>query len=150
MKAAAVALMLCASVVPASASVAPIEYGELGLAGIKLGDTPAHVVTLLGSPVRQVQDQGIYSHEFEYDGLKALFTIGAEIITSSNPGHCTPRGVCPGMSVAELEAAYGPGGRNDWKSQVAISYSAPGEGMCSLVAMTVDGKIASLQVGCQP
>ncbi|MBO9716712.1 MAG: hypothetical protein J7507_07845 [Pseudoxanthomonas sp.] len=150
MKTVAVAGMLLAASASASADVAPVEYRDLGLAGIRLGDTPVQVVTVLGTPIRQVQDQGVYSHEFDYDGLKVLFTIGAEIITSSSPDHCTLRGVCPGMTVAELEAAYGPGRKRDWQSHVAISYPVPGEGMCSLVAMASGGKIASLQVGCQP
>lgn len=80
----------------------PIARSELSLGGVALGDSPSRAREVLGAPAKRREHEGVSDIVFEYPGTQIDFsgtdTAGsAESITSSNPGYCTPAGVCPGM-----------------------------------------------------
>jgi len=140
---------------PAIACAFPAS--ELSLAGVEVGETEKNVVERLGPPNERI-DTG-EGAELHYPGL--VLTVGwleqtapgveSRVFASRAEGRsaCTPMGLCPGMSVAQAIALYGPTGPTVRETGVFLEFQPVGEN-CWLQVYAPRDIILSLAVACQP
>jgi hypothetical protein len=138
----------------AEKSALEIPTSELAIAGIAIGDTKASVLERLGTPN---SSQGVLSWiTLEYDGLTVTIDEdgGPGVVTdleSTSPQYCTPSGICPGSSFAEVINRFGPPTVADSEEGQVMEYYDPYGSACWLsikLQATGDNTIESVSIKC--
>jgi hypothetical protein len=149
--------MLLSIVGLACAADGAISDSELSLGGVALGETESNVLAMLGAPLEQSETgEGT---ALEYPGLTVFVgwleqqAPGKErrVLQLSGTGSnaCTPSGICPGMRVERVMAAYGQpvvAGRETGDFLEYYSHQSS----CWLQVGTSEGSIRSVSAVCQP
>lgn len=121
----------------AEAEASSIAPSELTIGGFERGAQPADVNRQLGQPTQI--SQGYYTR-YEYPGFTAWFDADYLVdMLSTSPEYCTPSGVCPGMTAAEVRQIYGTPTMNESEEGRFMEYYADGE-TCWL-KIRLDGEI---------
>jgi hypothetical protein len=134
-----------------------IPPSEVSLGGVEVGETEKSVVEILGAPSERVETgEGT---ELRYPGLtltvgwleQAAPGVERRVFASRAEGRsvCTPKGLCPGMAVAEAARLYGPTESKVRETGTFLEYQPVGE-HCWLQVNAPEGTILSLAVACQP
>jgi hypothetical protein len=102
--------LLSAGPVHAATPDAP-SRSELSLAGLKIGDSLAAVRKRLGPPLSTTGAPGDHDYVLVYRGLRIEMVEPGQVLMleSSDPGHCTPSGVCPGQALDAARTRWGEG-----------------------------------------
>lgn len=146
-----VALLLLIANTARSGDTSQVEHRELSLGGVAIGDTEASVLRRLGQPMRRVETGDMLDMRLDYVGLTVWLgeerSVG-EILSVSGQ-HCTPSGICPGMSLAQMKKKYGQPLAAFREDGAFMEY--PGSGASCWLQFTVDeGRIMSVRAECQP
>jgi hypothetical protein len=132
----------------ARSSVGKFSPDELSLGGIEAGASEAEVIEILGQP-DQMEQTSPFSAKFTYRGLSVSFYEDAALtIRSVSPNYCTPSGVCPGMSVAEVERIYGAPLVSDREGSRYLEYNAIEVG-CMLELELTGDEVSAIGIVCQ-
>jgi hypothetical protein len=134
-----------------------IPSSELSIGGVVSGATEASVLRLLGEPSKRVETgEGT---ELQYPGLVVMVgwlkqrAAGVQqrvvALRGTGPKTCTPRGLCPGMPVSEVNRLYGPSVPVQRESGSFLEYQPAGVS-CWLQVSAPAGTVQALAVACQP
>jgi len=155
MKSIVVIIVLFAGSAAGSASTIP--NSELSLGGVALGDSETRVLAVLGQAARQSDTgEGI---TLEYAGLTVLVgwlepsVPGKQRhvlqLNATGSNACTPSGVCPGMPVSKVVAAYGQPIKAARESGNFLEFYSD-QSSCWLQVGTSEDTIRSINAVCQP
>ena len=124
---------------------------ELSLGGVAIGDTEASVLRRLGQPVRRIDTGDFLDIQLEYDGLTVWLGEQHRVgeVLSVSERHCTPSGVCPGMSFHQATKKYGQPLAASREDGAFMEYPSSGSS-CWLQFAVEEGRIASVRAECQP
>ena len=150
-------IALAALILAAPTFACEIPPSELSIGGVVSGATEESVIGLLGVPSRQVETgEGT---ELQYSGL--VVTVGwleqraagvhrrVVALRGTGPKSCTPRGLCPGMAVSEINRIYGPANPVKRDYGTFIEYQPAGVS-CWLQVSAPSRIVQSVAVACQP
>ena len=128
-----------------------VKDRELSLGGVAIGDTEASVLRRLGQPVRRIDTDDVLDIRLEYDGLTVWLGEYRRVgeVLSVSKRHCTPSGVCPGMSFHQAAKKYGQPLAASREDGAFMEYPSSGSS-CWLQFAVVEGRIASVRAECQP
>lgn len=128
-----------------------VEDRELSLGGVAIGDTEAAVLRRLGQPVRRIDTGDVLDTQLEYEGLTVWLGEWQRVVEvlSVSKRHCTPSGVCPGMSFAQARKKYRQPLAASREDGDFMEYTSAGSS-CWLQFAVDKGRIASVRAECQP
>ena len=128
-----------------------VKDRELSLGGVAIGDTEASALRRLGQPVRRIDTGDVLDIRLEYDGLTVWLGEQRRVgeVLSVSKRHCTPSGVCPGMSFDQATKKYGQTLAASREDGAFMEYPSSGSS-CWLQFAVDEGKIASVRAECQP
>lgn len=144
-------LLVCfANPMTLQASTNSIAASELSIANVRLGDSEKTTVRKLGKPFnRKSNGEGFV---LSYQGLAVTHAVepyGVYEMKSTNPKYCTPKKVCPGISIEKLKRIYGEpivAERNEGKFLEYIGDRTT----CWLQISAFNDFVKSIRVACQP
>jgi hypothetical protein len=136
---------------PSHANQASVADSELSLGGIALGDEEQDVRAKLGKPTRVTDTGDFLNTRLDYPGLTIWLGEGRRVgeVLSTNPGLCSPSGICPGQSFSITKAKFGPAlvaNREDGRFMEYPSAQSP----CWLQLAVLNGIVMSVRAECQP
>ena len=124
---------------------------ELSLGGIALDDTEAVVLRKFGEPRRTTDTGEFLNIRMDYHGLTVWLGEGRRVgeVLSTLKQHCTPAGICPGMSFAKAKEKYGPPLVADREDGIFMEYPSS-LSACWLQIAVSKGIVKSVRAECQP
>lgn len=145
-----VAFLLAAHI--AAAELPTVPDNELSIGGIALDAEESFVVRTLGQPTRTTDTGDFLSIRLDYPGLTIWLGEGRRVgeILSTDPQHCTPGGICPGMAFLQVLALHGPPMVATREDGQFIEYFPESNFPCWLQLAVADGVVKSVRAECQP
>lgn len=127
-----------------------IPAGEVSVAGVAIGDSPAQVENELGKPSRIIEESDYLDTHYVYSQLKVSFSEGVVAgLYSDKARGCMPKGLCVGDGLERMRALYGP--PLVAERETGNFYEYYGQDLHCWLQIAVEGaKIASIRVACQP
>jgi hypothetical protein len=128
-----------------------VENRELSLGGVAIGDTEASVLRRLGPRVRRIDAGDAPGIQLDYAGLTVWIGDERRVVEllSVSKRHCTPSGVCPGMSLAQVKKKYGQPLAVFREDGAFMEYPSSGSS-CWLQFAVDEDRIMSVRMECQP
>jgi len=134
-----------------AAEPSPVNDHELSLGRIVIGDTEAAVLQRLGKPRSTAKIGDFLDIRLDYPGLTVWLGEGNRVqeLLSTSRKHCTPAGLCPGMSFATAKKKYGTPIVAEREGGSFMEF--PGSRSPCWLQLSVDKDIVeSVRVQCQP
>lgn len=124
---------------------------ELSLGRIVIGDTEAAVLQRLGKPRRITKMDDFLNTRLDYPGLTVWLgeENRVEELLSTSRNHCTPAGICPGMSFAKAKKKYGTPLLAEGEGGSFMEFPSS-QSPCWLQFSVSKGIVESVRVQCQP
>lgn len=145
-----IALTLATPGSPKQLSTVPDS--ELAIAGISLDADEALVLRTLGQPSRATDTGDFLNIQLEYPGLTIWLGKGRRVgeILSTSPRHCTPGGICPGMTLSQVQSMYGSPSAAIRETGQFMEYFPKSNFPCWLQLAVASSVVKSVRAGCQP
>jgi hypothetical protein len=132
------------------ASTNSIAASELSIANVRLGDSEKTTVRKLGKPLNRTNNgEGFVLSYQELAVAHGVEPYGVYEMESTNPKYCTPKKVCPGISIEKLKRIYGEpivAERDEGKFLEYIGNKTT----CWLQISVFNDFVKSIRVACQP
>ncbi len=144
------ALLVAAFGLAAEPSTVPDD--ELSIGGVALDTDESLVLRALGQPTRVNETGDFLNIRLDYPGLTIWLGEGRRVgeILSTSPEQCTPGGVCPGMTLSQVETLYGPALAATREDGQFMEYLPESNFPCWLQLAVADGIVISVRAECQP
>jgi len=129
-----------------------VPDSELAIAGISLDADEAVVLRTLGQPIRATDTGDFLNIQLDYPGLTIWLGEGRRVgeILSTSPKHCTTGGICPGMTLSQVQSMHGSPLVATREDGQFMEYFPKSDFPCWLQLAVAGGVVKSVRAECQP